>query len=71
MVGNAVVVGTGTLVQRTLPRRVLLIGDFFATLAQAVFLPGADTQRFIPGRWRPRLPSLGTSLLQDAGWRRA
>jgi hypothetical protein len=42
------------LLQRTLPRLVLLIGDFFATLAEAVRLLGATTQRFIPGRSRPR-----------------
>lgn len=42
------------LLQRTLPRLVLLIGDFFATLAEAVRLLGANTQRFIPGRSRPR-----------------
>ena len=42
------------LLQRTLPRLVLLIGDFFATLADALHLLGANTQRFIPGRSRPR-----------------
>jgi hypothetical protein len=42
------------LLQRTLPRLVLLIGDFFATLAEALRLLGANTQRFIPGRSRPR-----------------
>jgi Transposase DDE domain len=42
------------LLQRTLPRLILLIGDFFATLAHALRLLAATTQRFIPGRSRPR-----------------
>lgn len=42
------------LLQRTLPRLVLIIGDFFATLADVLRLLGANTQRFIPGRSRPR-----------------
>lgn len=42
------------LLQRTLPRLVLLVGDFFATLAEAVRLLGANTQHLIPGRSRPR-----------------
>jgi len=42
------------LLQRTLPRLVLLVGDFFATFAEAVRLLGANSQRFILGRSRPR-----------------
>jgi hypothetical protein len=42
------------LLQRTLPRLVLKIGDFFATVAEVLRLLGATTQRFIPGRSRPR-----------------
>ncbi len=42
------------LLQRTLPRLVLLIGDSFATFAEAVRLLGATNQRFIPGRSLPR-----------------
>jgi hypothetical protein len=42
------------LLQGTLPRLVLLIGDFFATLADVLHLLGANAQRFIPGRSRPR-----------------
>ena len=42
------------LLQRTLPRLVLIIGDFFATVADVLRLLGANTQRLIPGRSRPR-----------------
>jgi len=42
------------LVQRALPRLVLIIGDFFANLANVLQLLGANSQRFIPGRSRPR-----------------
>jgi hypothetical protein len=42
------------LLQRTLPRLVLIIGDFFATVADVLRLLGTNTQRFIPGRSRPR-----------------
>jgi hypothetical protein len=42
------------LLQRTLPRLVLLIGDFVATITDALRSLAANTQRFIPGRSRPR-----------------
>jgi len=42
------------LLQRTLPLLVLIIGDFFATLTNVLHLLGTNTQRFIPGRSRPR-----------------
>lgn len=42
------------LLQRTLPRLVLLIGDFAATLDDVLHLLAANTQRFISGRSRPR-----------------
>jgi hypothetical protein len=42
------------LLQRTLPRMVLMIGDLVAILADVLRLIGANTQRFIPGRSRPR-----------------
>ena len=42
------------LLQRELPRLVLLIGDFLATLTNVLTLLSATTQRFIPGRSRPR-----------------
>lgn len=42
------------LLQRTLPCLVLIIGDFFSTLADLLKLLGTNTQRFIPGRSRPR-----------------
>jgi hypothetical protein len=44
------------LLKHTLPRLVLIIGDFFSTLADVLHLLGANTQRFIPGRSRPRPP---------------
>ena len=42
------------LLKGALPRLVLLIGDFFATLDNVLGLLGANTQRFIPGRSQPR-----------------
>jgi len=42
------------LLQGMLPRLVLIIGDFFATLADVLCLLSANTQRFIHGRSRPR-----------------
>jgi hypothetical protein len=42
------------LLQRTLPRLVLLLGDFMTTIEEVVRLLGANTQHFIPGRSRPR-----------------
>ncbi len=44
------------LLQRTLPRLVLLLGDFIATVEDVLRLLGTATQRFIPGRSRPRPP---------------
>jgi hypothetical protein len=43
-----------TLLQRALPRLVLAVGDFFATFCEVLGLLAANTQRFIPGRSRPR-----------------
>ena len=45
------------LIQRTLPRLILLIGDWWATLFDAIAQLGANTQRFVPGRSRPRPPN--------------
>jgi hypothetical protein len=44
------------LVQRVLPRIVLLIGDVLALIANAVQQLAANTQRRYPGRSRPRPP---------------
>lgn len=44
------------LMQRLLPRLVLLIGDVCAAIAQAIALLGATSQRFVPRRSRPRPP---------------
>jgi Transposase DDE domain len=43
-----------TLVQRSIPRLLLLVGDFIATLGEVLHLLAANTQRFIAGRSRPR-----------------
>jgi DDE family transposase len=42
------------LMQRALPRLVLAVGDFFATFCEVLDLLATNTQRFIPGRSRPR-----------------
>jgi hypothetical protein len=42
------------LLQRELPRLILIIGDFLATLTNVLRLMGSTAQRFIPGRSRPR-----------------
>jgi hypothetical protein len=42
------------LMQRTLPRLVLLLGDLIATVREVLHLLSLNTQRFIPGRSRPR-----------------
>jgi Transposase DDE domain len=42
------------LLQRALPKVVLLIGDFIAMIDRILALLAATTQRFIPGRSRPR-----------------
>lgn len=42
------------VMQRLLPRLVLLIGDVAAAIAEALALLGATTQRFVPRRSRPR-----------------
>jgi len=44
------------LVQRVLPRIVLVIGDVLALIANAVQQLAANTQRRYPGRSRPRPP---------------
>ena len=44
------------LMQRLLPRLVLFIGDVCATIADAIAMLGATSQRFIPTRSRPRPP---------------
>jgi hypothetical protein len=43
-----------TLLQRALPRLILTVGDFFATFCEVLNLLAASTQRFVPGRSRPR-----------------
>ena len=42
------------LMQRLLPRLVLLIGDICAPIVEAITILGATSQRFIPRRPRPR-----------------
>jgi Transposase DDE domain len=42
------------LLKVALPRLILVIGDFVASLADVLLLLAANTQRFIPGRSRPR-----------------
>ena len=42
------------VMQRLLPRLVLLIGDVAAAIAEALALLGATSQRFVPRRSRPR-----------------
>lgn len=42
------------LMQRVPPHIVLMIGDTFALIANAVYLLAANTQRRLPGRSRPR-----------------
>lgn len=42
------------LLHGALPRLILVIGDFVASLADVLRLLAANTQRFIPGRSRPR-----------------
>jgi hypothetical protein len=42
------------LMQRLLPRLVLLIDDVIAAISNAVHLLAANTQRFVPGRSQPR-----------------
>lgn len=43
-----------TLLQHVLPRLVLLIGDFVATVTESLRLLAGTTQRFKPGRSSPR-----------------
>ncbi len=43
-----------TLLQRALPRLLLALGNVFATIDEVLDLLAANTQRFIPGRSRPR-----------------
>jgi len=40
--------------QRLLPRLVLYIGDVCDVIAEAIAMLGATSQRFVPGRSRPR-----------------
>ena len=42
------------LLQRMLPRLILLLGDFIATVNEVLASLGANSQRFISGRSRPR-----------------
>ena len=42
------------LLQRTLPRLVLLLGDLIATVREVLHLLSLNTQHFIPSRSRPR-----------------
>ena len=43
-----------TLMHRPLPRLVLFIGDVGQIIANAIALLDATSQRFVPGRSRPR-----------------
>lgn len=43
-----------TAMQRALPRLLLAVGDFFATFNELINGLAANTQRFLPGRSRPR-----------------
>lgn len=45
-----------SLMQRVLPRLVLLIGDVASTIAEAITLLGNTSQRFVTGRSQPRPP---------------
>jgi hypothetical protein len=47
---------TATLMHRLLPRLVLFIGDVALIIADAIALLAATSQRFVPGRARPRPP---------------
>jgi hypothetical protein len=42
------------LLQRALPRLILIIGDWVACLQDVLVQLGANTQRFVPGRSQPR-----------------
>jgi hypothetical protein len=42
------------LMQRLLPRLVLFIGNVCEVLLKAIAILGATSQRFVPGRSRPR-----------------
>jgi hypothetical protein len=46
-----------SLFQRAIPRLLMAVGDFFATLNQVLTLLGATTQRFVAGRLSPRPPN--------------
>jgi len=45
------------LVQRALPGILLMVGDVIAAIAAALSQLAANTQRFRPGRSRPRPPN--------------
>ena len=45
-----------TFMQRVLPRLVLLLGNVIAAIVDAVAMLGANSQRIVPGRSRPRKP---------------
>jgi len=42
------------LMQRLLPRLVLFIGDVCELITEAIAMLGSTSQRFVPGRSRPR-----------------
>ena len=44
------------LLQRALPRLIMVVGDWLTYLNHVLAQLGANTQRFIPGRTRPRPP---------------
>jgi len=44
------------LMPRLLPRVLLFVGDVLAAIDDAISLLGTVTQRFVPGRSRPRPP---------------
>ena len=46
-----------TFMQRVLPRLVLRLGNVIAAIVDAVAMPGANSQRIVPGRTRPRKPN--------------
>ena len=46
-----------TFMQRVLPRLVLLLGNVIAAIVDAVAMLGANSQRIVPGRSRPRKPN--------------
>lgn len=46
-----------TFIQRVQPRLVLLLGSMIAAIVDAVAMLGANSQRIVHGRSRPRKPN--------------